>query len=364
MILFDRASAVGKARKTKDGYVVADVRVARTGIQEYAGSEIGRPDMPVVRVYRPPEEVFAKDSLQSYAHKPVTNDHPSQMVTADTWKRAAIGQIGEDVVRDGEYVRVPLVMMDGEAIKAWEDGKRELSMGYTAEIVFDSGKTPEGEEYDAVQTNLRMNHVALVGRARGGSNLRIGDDTHKRITTMSDTKTVMVDGLSVVTTDAGAQAINKLQGQIQDAARALETAKGEHAATIAAKDAAIGELTAKVKTLEDAALKPEQLDRMVADRAALVATAKAVAPEVKTEGVTDAEIRKAVVSAKLGADFVADASPDAITGAFRVLVKDAKPADPFRDAMRSATPATPVTDNGYAASVAALDYRTRNAKTA
>ena len=32
---------------------------------------------------------------------------------------------------------------------------------------------------------------------------------------MSDTKTVMVDGLSVVTTDAGAQAITKLQGDIQ-----------------------------------------------------------------------------------------------------------------------------------------------------
>lgn len=356
MILFDRASAVGKARKTKDGYVVADVRVARTGIQEYMGAEIGRPDLSVVRVYRPPQEVFAKDSLQSYAHKPVTNDHPSQMVTADTWKRAAIGQIGEDVVRDGEYVRVPLVMMDGEAIRAWEDGKRELSMGYTAEIIFDSGETPEGEQYDAVQTNLRMNHVALVGRARGGNNLRIGDDTHKRTSTMSDTKTVMVDGLSVVTTDAGAQAIHKLQAQIADAAEA-------HAQAIAAKDAALAKAEAERDSALAKVMTDADIDARVQARAALISKAKAV-HDADYTGKTDAEIRRAVVLARIGDAAIAGKSEAYIDARFDVLCEDAKPADAFRDAMRSAVPATPVTDNGYAASVAALDYRSRNAKTA
>lgn len=356
MILFDRASAVGKARKTKDGYVVADVRVARTGIQEYIGAEIGRPDLSVVRVYRPPEEVFAKDSLQSYAHKPVTNDHPSQMVTADTWKRAAIGQIGEDVVRDGEYVRVPLVMMDVEAIRAWEDGKRELSMGYTAEIIFDSGETPEGEQYDAVQTNLRMNHVALVGRARGGNNLRIGDDTHKRTSTMSDTKTVMVDGLSVVTTDAGAQAIHKLQAQIADAAEA-------HAQAIAAKDASLAKAEAERDSAMAKVMTDADIDARVQARASLIGKAKAM-HDADYTGKTDAEIRRAVVLARIGDAAIAGKSEVYIDARFDVLCEDAKPADAFRDAMRSATPATPVTDNGYAASVAALDYRTRNAKTA
>ena len=32
-----------------------------------------------------------------------------------------------------------------------------------------------GEEYDAIQTNLHMNHLALVDKARGGDKLRIGD---------------------------------------------------------------------------------------------------------------------------------------------------------------------------------------------
>lgn len=359
MILFDRGTATGTPRQTADGYIVADVRVARTGIQEYMGAEIGRPDLQRVRVYRPESEVFSRDSLASYAHKPVTNNHPAKMVTSDTWKRAAIGQIGEDVVRDGECVRVPLVLMDSAAIADYKSGKRELSMGYTAEIVFDSGMTEAGEQYDAVQTMLRMNHLALVDRARGGAALRIGDDNHQSEEKRMTTKTIMVDGLSVETTDAGAQAINKLQGQIADYARALETVKGENASVVAVKDASIGELTAKVQQLQDSSIKPEQLDAMVADRASLIATARAIVPEVKTEGVCDADIRKAVVSAKLGAEFVADASPDAIKGAYRVLAKDAKPADTFRDTMRATPTPTNVTDNGYAASVASLDYRTR-----
>lgn len=37
---------VGSTRRTADGYLVADAKVARTGVQEYLGSELGRPDMP------------------------------------------------------------------------------------------------------------------------------------------------------------------------------------------------------------------------------------------------------------------------------------------------------------------------------
>src|SRR5690606_6090085 len=162
MFLTDCVS-VGAVRRTGDGYLVADAKVARTGIQTYLGSELGRPDLAEVRVYRAPDEVFATDTMQSYAYRPLTIEHPAKMVAADTWKAVAVGQTGGDVVRDGEFVRIPLVLMDSAAIKAFESGKRELSMGYSAEIVFGDGVTPEGEPYDAVQKSLRMNHLAVVG---------------------------------------------------------------------------------------------------------------------------------------------------------------------------------------------------------
>jgi hypothetical protein len=75
---------------------------------------------------------------------------------------------------------------------------------------------------------------------------------------------------------------------------------------------------------------------MVADRATLVATAKAVDPNVVTDGKTEAEIRKAVVEAKLGD--AAKALDDAgVAGAFAALSKDAKADQPgaLRDTLRS-----------------------------
>lgn len=114
---FIDAAPIAGTRRTADGYLVAEVRTARTGIQDYAGWEVGKPDMPVVKVYRPADQVFAKDSLGSYAHKPVTNDHPDEAVTADNWKDLSVGQIGDEIARDGEFVRIPLIVMDAAAIK-------------------------------------------------------------------------------------------------------------------------------------------------------------------------------------------------------------------------------------------------------
>lgn len=171
-------------RITGDGYLVANPRVARTGIQLYRGSEVGMKDKAVVRVYRPEDEVFNKDAMASLAHRPLTNDHPPVPVTADNWKDYAIGQTGDEVARDGECLRVPMSFMDAQAIKDIQGGKKQLSVGYSCDIVFTDGKTPGGEAYDAIQTKIRGNHIALVKFARGGDRLSVGD---KAPLTMLDT---------------------------------------------------------------------------------------------------------------------------------------------------------------------------------
>ncbi|WP_437408618.1 DUF2213 domain-containing protein [Sinorhizobium meliloti] len=174
---FTDLAPIAGTRRTADGYLVADVRTARTGIQVYAGHEVGKPELQVVKVYRPEDQVFDKASLGSYAHKPVTNDHPDVAVTADNWKALSVGQIGDEVARDGEFVRVPLVVMDGATIGDIEGGKRELSAGYTCDLAWEPGTTPEGETYDAIQKDIRINHVAIVQRGRAGSEARITEDT-------------------------------------------------------------------------------------------------------------------------------------------------------------------------------------------
>ncbi|MGO1079684.1 DUF2213 domain-containing protein, partial [Inquilinus sp. CA228] len=175
MLITDTVTLVGDRRTTQDGYLVAAARIARTGVQTYSGAEMGRTDLATVRVWRPEEEVFAADALASMAHRPVTLDHPAEPVTAANWKAHSIGQVGGEVARDGDYIRVPLVLMDRAAVDAVMAGKRQLSVGYAAEIDWTPGTTPAGEAYDAVQRRIRANHLAVVDAARAGPACRIGD---------------------------------------------------------------------------------------------------------------------------------------------------------------------------------------------
>lgn len=163
--------------RSKDGYLAAYANVARTGIQTYKGKELGRPDLGDVKVYRPPEEVFNHDAMHSMAHRPVTLHHPTETVNARNWKKYAKGHTGDEVIRDGDHIRVPVVVMDAETIQAFENKDAcELSMGYSTDLKWTPGETPDGQTYDAVQTAIRANHLAIVPVARGGSTLKLGDD--------------------------------------------------------------------------------------------------------------------------------------------------------------------------------------------
>lgn len=333
--MLDIASIDGDVKTTGDGYLTAFARVARTGIQLYSGRELGVPDVPVVRVYRPESEVFHKDAMHSFAHRPVTIGHPSEMVDASNWKQHSVGQTGDEVVRDGQFVRVPLVLMDAVAISRVNAGTRELSMGYTTDIMWGEGKTPDGQDYDAVQTSIRGNHLAVVAAARGGEHLRIGDaGSIKGDTTMAD-KTLVIDGVSVMMSDTAAQIVERQMARIGDSlTQALDRAtkaEGEFkalkdstdAAAGAAKvalDTANGQIAALQKQIEDSAMTPEKLDVMVKERQAVADAARKIVADDKfvVDGLTVSQIRKGVVVARLG-DSAKTMTDAGIEGAFAAL---------------------------------------------
>ncbi|MCV2448468.1 DUF2213 domain-containing protein [Paracoccus sp. DMF] len=365
----DTASVAGM-RLTNDGYLVAEVRCARTGCQTYLGAELGLNDKETVTVFRPEAAVFDKASLATFAGKPVTLGHPAQPVTAENWKDHAIGSIGEEIARDGEFVRVPMTLMDAAAIRAVQDGTREISMGYTTGISIEDGVAPDGTPYQAVQTGpIRINHLAIVPKARGGAELRVGDgaDTWgvspvptaaKDSSAMTDKalRTVVVGDEAVETTDAGARAIEKLKAQIVAKDAEIRDKDKDHADAIAAKDEEIGTLKADVKTAQDAA--KVDIDKLVADRAALVEQVKAVDAKIDPKGKTDAELRKAAVAARLGDEMVKDASDAEVLGMFKAIAKDAGSGDAVRAALKDA-PAPVGTaaaqDHAFQASVADLN---------
>lgn len=349
-VFFDTVAVdAASVRETRDGYLVATVKAARTGIQDYLGRELGKPDMETVKVYRPAEQVFASDAIASAAYRPLTNDHPPEWVTRDNWKKYATGQIGGEIARDGDFLSLPLVMMDGIAISDFRAGKRELSMGYSCDIDFTPGTTPTGDAYDAVQTNIRINHLAVVDRARGGSNLRIGDMRgapdpqpllplhHERINDMT-LKTVVVDGLSIETTIQGAQVIDRLMASVsaltlakETADKALTDATAAHATAISAKDGEIAGLKSQLLT-------PAQLDKAITDRVTLITSAKKIAGnDLVVDGKSADEIRSAAVAKKLGDAAVKDRDAAYVGAVFdTLLVQTGATVDAGHDPLRAA----------------------------
>jgi hypothetical protein len=372
--MFIDALTLDAPKRTKDGYMAVRARAARTGTYAYLGSEIdpdnqhGLRDAGVVNVLRDDKTVFDEASARSFIGKPVTDDHPSAPVNATNWRDYARGMI-MGAMRDGDYLAFDLLLTDAEAIKKIGDGKRELSNGYAADLEFGDFEAADGTKCVARQASISGNHVALVDKGRAGSECAIADaatcdsataeiakllldqiltdertysgsrDGHTNNPTnvvrqsgdIQMPHTLIIDGLQVTeVSDQAKAAIEKLQGQVTKLTAdkdAAETKVGELTATVSTKDGEIAALEQKVK---DAEVSPAQLEKLVADRAALIAQAKGVDPSVVTDGKTEAEIRKAVVSAKLG-DAAKDMNDGAISGAFAVLSKDVKTLDPIRN---------------------------------
>lgn len=333
MILTDSVTIDDAAvKETREGYLTASARVARVGTQRYLARELGpafadRDPSSVVTVYRPESSVFDKDSLRSFSVIDLTIDHPTEPVNARNWKQHAVGNVGESALRDGEYLALPLILKDADAIDAWRNGKRELSVGYSCDIIAQDGVAEDGTPYEAIQTNIVANHLAIVSKARGGPSLKFGDnlDGGPRVAT----KTITYDGLPVEVTDAAEAVINKQGAEIKrlnDAAAEAATAAGAAAATIATKDGEIAALTAKLK---DAEVTPAKLAALVEARAVVVDQARAIMGDSATfDGKSEAEIKKAAVAHKLG-DAAANLNDDAVNGAFSVLAADsATGADP------------------------------------
>ena len=152
-----------------EGYFYDNPILTRTGIFKYTledGSER--------RELRRPEDVFAPESLASYEGKPIIITHDAQVIDKDNARRERVGTILTPGQQDGETVRAKIVIDDPDAVKA--SGLRELSVGYYQDLIMEPGEW-NGEPYDAIQTHIRVNHLALVAVARAGDDARLNMDS-------------------------------------------------------------------------------------------------------------------------------------------------------------------------------------------
>lgn len=161
-------------RATPQGGLIVRGNLTRSGVFRYV-----QPDGSVRRELRHPDEVFNPDSLASLAHATVTVGHPNA-VTPENYRKVNIGHVAEVPKRDGKFVAADDIrIQDGEAIEqAKREELQEFSCGYSCRL----DKTPgeyEGEPYDAIQRDIRYNHVAAgpPGFGRAGPEVRMRLDS-------------------------------------------------------------------------------------------------------------------------------------------------------------------------------------------
>lgn len=181
-------------RRTPQGFLRVKARLSKSGVFDYGNS----------REYRPDQEVFSVDSLESLKGAPVTDLHPSEsggeaFLNSANAKTHMVG-ITESVDRDGPYLKGSLIIFHEDTIKSIESGARkEISLGYQCLL----DPTPgifKGQAYDAVQKNIQINHVALgpKGWGRAGPDCAIRNDSRTiQPQGLNMSETVRLDGVDV-----------------------------------------------------------------------------------------------------------------------------------------------------------------------
>lgn len=160
---------------TPDGFVRSQGMITRAGIFTYR-----RHDGSLVRELRPPEQVFRADSLRSFSGMPLTLDHPPDNLTPKTVADHQVGTVSSPT-RISNHVRADIVILREDAIRAvMKEGKDKLSCGYRTTVIDQGGTFTHAdgteERFDAVQTDILGNHVALCDNPRAGPSARIRVD--------------------------------------------------------------------------------------------------------------------------------------------------------------------------------------------
>ena len=238
---------------TEEGYLKDRPILTSCGIFEYKN-----PDGSIRRELRLPEDVFAEESLASYKGKPIIITHDAGIVTKENVGEHQIGTILSEGYRSGEDVRAEIVIHQTDAMK--RSRLKQLSLGYDLDLEETAGEW-NGEHYDAIQRNIRINHLALVREARAGDQARLNIDSR-------DSNTILKGGkaMSKKTKDTrradGLLSQEELAAAIEEymARRAASAAADEDDATKqavpddAAQSAAVdseGEATAEPETIEE-----------------------------------------------------------------------------------------------------------------
>ena len=327
-VQFDQAVTL---EEMPNGFMSMIANLTRTGIFTYSETgEDGKTRM--IRQLRLAEEVFSEETVASLSGLPLTNNHPSELISPDNASDYIVGMTSDQPKRifapihntdseEEEYVQQRMTVFDGPTIKDIRTGrKREISLGYTCNLDYEKG-TYKGQPYDAIQRNIRYNHVSLVNKARGGPNCKI----------LLDGVEVNFDG------ESNEQILETEMKKFKFKGKELEVSDDVHAVLVTLSDsltettkslerqnAVTDELTSKLKVQTDAD-DQAAFRKAVKARVSLESRAQKILGEAKNlDSLTDREIKEACIKEMRDGLDLAGKSDDYVDARFDVVCEDHK----------------------------------------
>lgn len=294
--------------------VRADAHISRTGVFVYRN-----PDGSERRELRPRSEVASPESLASFAMVPVTDDHPPTRVDTVNAPTYARGSSGETIRMDGDKVAATIVVFDSALIAKLDGGKVEVSCGYECDLDETPGVTEAGERYDAIQRNIRGNHIAIVDRGRAGPDVRVRMDAAVNVSAAERGEGYPMEELQKQLAAALEKAANekaradRLEGERDAATKRADTAEAERDSERKRADTADKQRT-------DAA---SGFDAKVNARVELIASAGKVLRGDDLSKLTDRQIKVAFVEKVDGEKIDAAKSDDYVDAYFASAMKRA-----------------------------------------
>lgn len=298
-----------KVQMTPQGGLKVPAYPTRTGVLTYQN-----PDGTVRREYRPADEVFSQDSLATLENAPVTKGHPG-MVTAKNYSALTKGHV-RDIKPDGQLVAATALVQDEDIVQGVQSGAlKELSCGYVCKLDFTPGVAPDGTRYDAIQRNIRYNHVALLppGAGRAGSEVSLRLDSATAVQVRDDSqlsatdkdtiivKTIRIDGVDYVIGSAEHLAkIDELhKAEVAKLTAELTTARKDAKDATEAKAKAEAERDVAKADASDARDPVKQAARVEARTKLETSARKVLGEDAKFDGKSDDEVRELVVTSAL-----------------------------------------------------------------
>ncbi len=333
-----------KGELTAQGFLKVPATFTRTGVFTYLDKKGG-----LRRELRHPDDVFHPDSLETLKMAPLTYLHPEVFVDSGNVKDLQTGHIGDGLDVSGGYIAGMVLVTDKKAIAEASKGTVELSCGYTADMIDETG-TYNGEMYDCRQTNIRYNHVAQVPAGRAGPMVRMHLDADDAVQVDNpkefSVKKIKINDKDFEVSQEVADHIDSLRSDADKAklakeeeAKALKAKEEEEkkskkdaadaAALLAeekkANDILQGKLDlaeAKLKERNDSAMTPDQINGHVKSRMKIEKIGGNVLGAEFKEDASDLDVMKAVIAKKSPSIKLDGKSEDYVKACFDVIADD------------------------------------------